>query len=104
MSYLNMIASLYYTLVLVGGVNWLVTGIRLLSEDNVLECSMKDFNMSMNVTTKSLQVPDALSWADENFQIAIYLLVGMSSCILLVSTLMGYWVREGEPLVVCETA
>jgi hypothetical protein len=80
--------SLSYILLLVGGVNWLTTGLRL-AVDNAGD-------------DKYGTVPDLLSWGGESFQIVIYLAVGASAAVLLVSAFVGYWVRGGgDPLITC---
>tara|TARA_B100000787_G_scaffold91472_1_gene67586 strand:+ start:3427 stop:3726 length:300 start_codon:yes stop_codon:yes gene_type:complete len=90
-SYANTLYSTFYLLTLVGGVNWLVTGVRLLYP---AESGSGEQTLTL--------IPDALSWGGETFQIAVYYLVGVSSVCLFLLSLYGYWLRKGEALVSCE--
>lgn len=89
------LASLYYLLVIVGGVNWLVVGARLLFDESLPVCSGN--------STAHYLVPDALEWAGETAQIVVYYVVGISSLLLLVWGVLGHWIRKGEPLITCDT-
>lgn len=85
------ISSAFYLLTLIGGVNWLVTGVRLSFPP---EHGSGEANLTL--------IPDALSWGGESFQLAIYYIVGASSLALFVLSISGWWIRKGEPLISCE--
>ena len=87
MGLLGNVANVAYVLLLVGGLNWLTTGMRLLV-DNAGDDKMVD------------SVPDLLSWMGETVQIAVYLAVGASSLFLLSVSILGIWVRE-DGLCLC---
>ena len=88
----NMLSSAFYLLTLIGGVNWLVTGMRLAYPET-------ESGSGVNTT---LTIPDALSWGGESFQMVVYFLVGLSSVSLLLLTFSGFWVRRGDALISCE--
>lgn len=81
-------ANLSYVLLLVGGLNWLTTGTRLVIDQ-------------VDNNTVSEPIPDLLSWGGETFQVVVYFAVGLASLALLAMAAMGYWVRKGEGCVVC---
>ena len=82
------LANVSYVLLLVGGLNWLTTGTRLVIDQ-------ADNN------TISEPIPDLLSWGGETFQVIVYFAVGIASLALLAMAMMGFWVRKGEGCVVC---
>ena len=90
---LGFLSSLFYLLTLIGGVNWLVTAVRLTMSTSE--------SVSGNTTTVEV-VPDALSWGGDTVQLVIYYTVGASSVSLFFLTCAGYWVRKGEALISCE--
>lgn len=87
----NTLYSTFYLLTLVGGVNWLVTGVRLAFPEE-----------SGSGEQHATLIPDALSWGGEMFQIVVYYAVGISSLSLFFLALSGHWLRKGEPLISCE--
>ena len=91
-TYASTLYSTFYLLTLVGGVNWLVTGVRLAFTED--ESSSGEAHATL--------IPDALSWGGGMFQIIVYYVVGISSLSLLFLTMSGYWLRKGEPLLSCE--
>lgn len=94
---MNTLSSILYLVTLIGGVNWLVTGVRLtFPADAVIETASGEANAT------AILIPDALSWGGESFQIVTYYLVGFSGLALLLLSLNGFWVRRGEPLIACE--
>lgn len=96
-SCMNTLSSVFYLLTLIGGVNWLVTGVRLsFPADVANETSSGETNATVTL------IPDALSWGGESFQIITYYLVGFSGLALLLLAFTGFWVRRGEPLIACE--
>ena len=94
-NFTSLFANLFQLVVLVGSVNWLVTGIRL-TMDNTLETAMTFSNTT-------LIVPDALFWGGTIFQQIVYYLVGISGISLFLLSIGGYWVRPGEALISCTT-
>ena len=88
MGIVSVSANVAYVLLLVGGLNWLVTGVRLTIDET-----------GDNLITEPL--PDLLSWGGELFQIVIYLSVGAASLLLLLLTTMGFWLRKGDGCVLC---
>jgi uncharacterized membrane protein YuzA (DUF378 family) len=90
-----MLTNLFQLVVLVGSVNWLVTGIRL-----TLDNSLANAATFSNTT---LIVPDALYWGGSMLQQIVYYLVGSSGIGLLVMSINGFWIRQGDPIISCST-
>ena len=80
--------NLSYVLLLVGGLNWLATGLRLVV-DNAGDDKYNE------------PVPDLLSWGGETFQLIVYLAVGTAALALLSAAFLGYWVKGGDALITC---
>ena len=96
----TMLANLFQVVVLVGSVNWLVTGFRL-TMDNTVGTLANSTTLNVNTT---LVVPDALSWGNSMFQQVVYYLVGISGLGLVLLSFGGYWIREGEAMIACSAA
>lgn len=117
------LVHLFYTLTLIGGVNWLVTGARILVEDPLEVCTHTPLLASAEVVPASppapphlpalappnsppsqlcerLEVPDLLSRLPYEAQAITYLVIGAASSFLVISAVFGYWVGKiREPLV-----
>lgn len=88
---LDMVPFLCYLLVLTGGVNWLVTAIRLTATPLACESGSGE-----------LAIPDSLGWVDTKLQLATYYAVGAASAVLMALLPIGYSIRKGEPIITCE--
>ena len=88
----SMLPSLFYTLVLVGGLNWLVTGTRM----------VMDPPKCVAISNSTTQVVDMLEFAPVEVQLTVYFLVGASSIMLVFYNLFGgYWLTKGEAMIEC---
>lgn len=94
MSLVANITSIYYVILLVGGLNWLVVGARLVLDPNASTCELGSGDAS-----PTFLVPDALSMLGETVQIVVYYLVGACALLLLVFGVLGHWIRPGMGLI-----
>lgn len=90
----SMLVTLLYVINITGGINWLVTAIRTTSEPVRYDLDVG--------SGESALIPDAIDWSTREVQLTVHYLVGISSTVLLLLMPLGFSVRAGEPLVVCE--
>ncbi len=94
MSIISGLTSVYYTILLVGGLNWLAVGARLIFDNSVSVCEPASGDQEPTTI-----IPDLLSWAGETVQIVVYYIVGASALLLLVFGILGHWVRAGPGMI-----
>jgi len=94
-----------FSLTQVGGLNWLILGIRLLAIEGwpgaMRICNKVSAAASEGEVTL-VGLPDVLEWAGPWLQILVYLAIGISSVGMLGASLTGWWIRRGgKPIIGC---